>query len=83
MQGPLAERLVPPPNYPVPTPLRPAILVVTPLFHVTATHPMFLLSIPAGAKVYLMYKWDADEAVRLICEENIQCFSESQRNQLS
>lgn len=52
----------------------PAVLIVTPLFHVTATHPMFLLSIPLGAKVVLMYKWDAQEAIRLINQEQITRF---------
>jgi long-chain acyl-CoA synthetase len=58
-------------NNPAP---RPSVLVVTPLFHVTATHPMFLLSIPAGAKVALIYKWDAAEAVRIIRDEKITRF---------
>jgi acyl-CoA synthetase (AMP-forming)/AMP-acid ligase II len=53
---------------------QPCVLIVTPLFHVTATHPMFLLSIPYGAKVVLMYKWDAEEAVRLIDEEQVTRF---------
>lgn len=61
----------PDPNNPAP---RPSVLVVTPLFHVTATHPMFLLSIPAGAKVALIYKWDAAEAVRIIRDEKITRF---------
>ena len=52
----------------------PCVLIVTPLFHVTATHPMFLLSIPYGAKVVLMYKWDADEAARLIEQEQVTRF---------
>lgn len=51
---------------PPPTPLPPAMLITTPLFHVTATHPMFLLSVPMGARVVLMHKWDPEEAVRLI-----------------
>jgi|TARA_B110000908_G_scaffold171652_1_gene235173 acyl-CoA synthetase (AMP-forming)/AMP-acid ligase II len=61
----------PDPNNPAP---RQSVLVVTPLFHVTATHPMFLLSIPAGAKVALIYKWDAAEAVRIIRDEKITRF---------
>lgn len=52
----------------------PAALIVTPLFHVTATHAMFLLSIPLGAKVVLMYKWDAEEAIRLINDEGVTRF---------
>ncbi|MGI9366476.1 MAG: class I adenylate-forming enzyme family protein [Rhizobiaceae bacterium] len=55
--------------------LRPkAALVVTPLFHVTATHSMFLLSLPMGGKLVLMYKWDAEEAVRLVEQEGITRF---------
>ena len=66
--------LVTPPEPDAPEPLRPSALVVTPLFHVTATHPLFLLSLPAGAKITLMYRWDADEAVRLIRDNNITRF---------
>jgi len=56
-------------------PVRPqSALVITPLFHVTATHSMFLLSIPTGAKLVLMYKWDAAEAVRLIQQEQVTRF---------
>lgn len=54
--------------------LRQSILVVTPLFHVTATHPMFLLSIPAGAKICLMHKWDPKEAVSIIRDERVTRF---------
>jgi acyl-CoA synthetase (AMP-forming)/AMP-acid ligase II len=63
--------LVEPPAPDAPEPPRPSALVVTPLFHVTATHPLFLLSLPAGAKITLMRKWDAEEAVRLIRDNNI------------
>ncbi len=56
-------------------PSRPqAALIVTPLFHVTATHSMFLLSIPTGAKLVLMYKWETEEAIRLIRQEQITRF---------
>jgi len=50
------------------------MLIVTPLFHVTATHPMFLLSLPMGARVVLMYKWGAEEAARLIDQEQVTRF---------
>lgn len=53
---------------------RPVGLVTTPLFHVTATHPVFLLSLPAGAKLVMMGRWDAEEAVRLIKAEKISRF---------
>ncbi|MBZ0129372.1 MAG: fatty acid--CoA ligase family protein, partial [Rhodobacteraceae bacterium] len=57
-----------------PPPPRPSVLVVTPLFHVTATHPVFLLSIPAGARLTVMAKWDAEAAVRLIRDHAITRF---------
>lgn len=66
--------LIDPPAPDAPEALRPSALVVTPLFHVTATHPLFLLSLPAGAKITLMRKWDAQEAVRLIRDNNITRF---------
>ncbi len=66
--------LVTPPDADAPEPPRPSGLVVTPLFHVTATHPVFLLSLPAGAKLTLMHKWDAEEAVRLIKKHKITRF---------
>ncbi|MGB5863207.1 MAG: AMP-binding protein [Sulfitobacter sp.] len=66
--------LVTPPGAGAPPPLRPSALVVTPLFHVTATHPLFLLSLIAGARITLMRKWDAAEAVRLIKTEQITRF---------
>lgn len=63
--------MVDPPAPDAPDAPRPSALVVTPLFHVTATHPLFLLSLPAGAKITLMHKWDAEEAVRLIRDNQI------------
>lgn len=53
---------------------RPVCLVATPLFHVTATHPVFLLSLPAGAKLVVMDRWDAETAVRLIRDEKVTRF---------
>lgn len=59
---------------PAPDPGPQAILIVTPLFHVTATHPMLLLSIPLGSKLVLLHKWDAEDAVETIERENITRF---------
>ncbi len=66
--------MVSPPDDPNAPPVRPVTMITTPLFHVTATHPSFLLSIPAGAKVVLMDRWDANEAVRLIEAEGVTRF---------
>jgi acyl-CoA synthetase (AMP-forming)/AMP-acid ligase II len=73
MQAVLAP-LVTPPEADAPEAPRPSALVVTPLFHVTATHPLFLLSLVAGARITLMRKWDAEEAMRLIKDEKITRF---------
>ena len=70
----LVMPLVDPPAPDAPEPPRPSALVVTPLFHVTATHPLFLLSLPAGAKITLMHHWDPEEAVRLIRDNQITRF---------
>lgn len=73
MQAAMAP-LMDPPAADAPPPPRPSALVVTPLFHVTATHPVFLLSLPAGAKLVMMHKWHAEEAVALIKREGITRF---------
>ncbi|MCF6231782.1 MAG: acyl--CoA ligase [Rhodobacteraceae bacterium] len=70
MQAALAPLLDPPPPD-APPALRPSALVMTPLFHVTATHPGFLLSMPAGVKLCLLDKWDPDVAVQMIEAEQI------------
>ncbi|MEM7523402.1 MAG: AMP-binding protein [Pseudomonadota bacterium] len=59
---------------PTPSAHRQAILLATPLFHITATHPCFLLSIPLGAKLVMMRKWDADRAVSLVEDEAVTRF---------
>ncbi|GAB5438592.1 MAG: class I adenylate-forming enzyme family protein [Falsiruegeria mediterranea] len=66
--------LINPPDDPNAEKPRPVTMITTPLFHVTATHPGFLLSLPAGAKVVLMDKWDADTAVNLIESEGVTRF---------
>lgn len=57
-----------------PAPKPQAVLCATPLFHVTATHPIFLLSIALGAKFVMMRKWEPEEAVRLIEREEVTRF---------
>ena len=73
LQAALAPLMDPPDNPEAPAP-RPVGLVATPLFHVTATHPVFLLSLPAGAKLVVMDRWDAETAVRLIRDEKVTRF---------
>ena len=52
-----------------------ASLVGVPLFHVTGSHALFLLSIPVGRKTVLMYKWDPEKALDLIEQEKITAFT--------
>ncbi len=49
----------------------PAMLLAVPLFHVNGLHVQLLSSFRQGRKVVGMYKWDAEEALRLIEEERI------------
>ena len=55
-------------------PWQPAILANVPLFHVTGSHAQFLVSFVAPRKFVMMYKWDAEAALRLIEEERISIF---------
>ncbi|ASK35478.1 long-chain fatty acid--CoA ligase [Alcanivorax sp. N3-2A] len=60
---------------PPPAPANPpASLVVTPLFHVTALQSNFLQGLATGTTMSLMYKWDAEEAVRIIKRERVTRF---------
>ncbi|WP_447764507.1 class I adenylate-forming enzyme family protein [Sphingopyxis panaciterrae] len=53
---------------------QPATLICTPLFHVTAEIPVFLQSFALGRKLVLMPKWNAEEAMRLIQDEQCNYF---------
>ena len=74
MQPAITQKIDPLENAEKSISIKPSVLVVTPLFHVTATHPMFLLSLAAGAKICLMHKWDAKTAVRIIRDEKVTRF---------
>jgi long-chain acyl-CoA synthetase len=68
--------LMNPPEPPPPgVPEIPGILLTVPLFHVLGSHVQFLSSWYSGRKVVMMYKWDAEEALRLIEKERITVFS--------
>jgi acyl-CoA synthetase (AMP-forming)/AMP-acid ligase II len=54
--------------------IQPATLICTPLFHVTAEIPVFLQSFALGRKLVLMPKWSAEEAMRLIQDEQVNYF---------
>lgn len=67
--GPLVTGIQPEPDA-----LPPSFLVVTPLFHVTALHSVFLQGLTMGARLTLMYRWEPETAVRLINQEQVTRF---------
>ena len=50
-------------------------LVATPLFHVTANNCVMHGATLSGGKLVLMYKWDTEEALRLIEREQVNTVS--------
>ncbi len=52
----------------------PGILLAVPLFHVTGSHSIFLLSYMVGRRIAMMYRWDAKEAGDLINREKLTNF---------
>ena len=52
-----------------------AVLLTLPLFHVTASHNIFLLSVMIGRKIVMMHKWDVQVAMSLIERERVTTFS--------
>lgn len=53
----------------------PSALLTIPLFHCTGSHSAFLLSLIVGRKLVIMYKWDTEEALRLIEQERVTYFN--------
>ncbi len=49
----------------------PKTLLSVPLFHISGLYSQFLLNLKYGRAIHLMYKWDVDEAYRLIEDEGI------------
>lgn len=52
----------------------PALLANVPLFHVTGSHAQFLASFIYSRKFVMMFKWDPEDALKLIEEERISIF---------
>eukprot|EP01064_Diplonema_japonicum_P027990 TRINITY_DN4206_c0_g1_i1.p1 TRINITY_DN4206_c0_g1~~TRINITY_DN4206_c0_g1_i1.p1 ORF type:complete len:584 (+),score=186.16 TRINITY_DN4206_c0_g1_i1:39-1790(+) len=50
-------------------------VVPVPLFHVTASHHLFLAAIVAGRKLVLMERWDAGRALKIIEGEKIRSWT--------
>ena len=66
-------QMVPEPD-PKDTPI-PSALVTTPMFHVTANNCVAHMATIAGGKLVHMYRWDANEALKLIEREKITSMS--------
>ncbi len=54
--------------------LPPAFVLIVPLFHVTGSVPVMLGCLLSGAKLVIMYKWDAGKALEIIEREHITNF---------
>jgi len=61
-----------PPSAPASPP--PVFILAVPLFHVTGCIPVMLSSFSAGMRLVMMYRWDADTALRLIERERVTTF---------
>jgi len=64
------EGLEPPP----PPAQQPGTLMAVPLFHVTGSHAVFLMSYRMQRKLACMLKWDVEEGARLIQTERLTSF---------
>lgn len=53
---------------------KPGILLAVPLFHVTGSHSIFMLSFLLGRRVVMMHRWDAEAAVKIINDEGLTNF---------
>lgn len=53
----------------------PASILSVPLFHVTGLFVQMLTSFRGGRKLVGMYKWDVDEALRIIQDEKLTSFN--------
>ncbi|MDG2061567.1 MAG: class I adenylate-forming enzyme family protein [SAR86 cluster bacterium] len=56
-------------------PENPSTLAAVPLFHVTGSHSIFLMSLLIKRKIVLMYKWDPVSALDIIEKEKITMFN--------
>ncbi len=55
-------------------PAQQVMLLNVPLFHITGSVPVMLVSVAIGRRMVIMYRWDAGEALRLIEQERCTYF---------
>ncbi|WP_398472134.1 class I adenylate-forming enzyme family protein [Tardiphaga sp.] len=60
---------------PAPPAAQKAILLPVPFFHVTGCHSAMIPALANGAKIVLMYKWNAETALELIERERVNGMS--------
>lgn len=60
---------------PAPPETQKAVLLPVPFFHVTGCHSIMIPALANGAKIVLMYKWNAEAALELIERERINGMS--------
>ena len=53
------------------SPTAPKTLLAVPLFHISGLFSQFIVNMHHGRSLYLMYKWDAAEALQLLRQEAI------------
>ncbi len=54
---------------------QPVMLVAVPFFHITGLLPVLFVSATVGRKIVMMYKWDVEDAFRLIEKEGVTTFT--------
>jgi acyl-CoA synthetase (AMP-forming)/AMP-acid ligase II len=53
----------------------PKVLLALPLFHVSGCYSVFLLSLRSGRPIVMLYKWNVEDALKLIEKEKITMVS--------
>ncbi|MFC4348421.1 class I adenylate-forming enzyme family protein [Kordiimonas lipolytica] len=54
---------------------QPVMLVAVPFFHITGLLPVLFVSATVGRKIVMMYKWDVEDAFKLIEKEGVTTFT--------
>jgi len=54
---------------------QPVMLVAVPFFHITGLLPVLFVSATIGRKLVMMYKWDVEEAFKLVDKEGVTAFT--------
>lgn len=53
----------------------PTVMLAYPLFHVSGLYSVFMLSLRAGRRIVMMYKWDVAKALEYIQSERVTMFT--------